>query len=200
MAAIGQAEANARLVADQISGAGLPPGSRILFAGCGPGQMFDFVSTDFLRPFSLTFTDINPEFIEVICRRALDAGLDDSRAVLDDAEAPGVKGPFELAVLVLVLEHLDWKKCLAAQAVLPTRQFLVVIQKNPEGLASNVSPHRELPGSLALASQGESAHLLEEAELLDEFSSLGFELLRTDFRAVADGKEMRGYWFCRRDV
>ena len=195
MAAVGQAEANAYLVRDLVMARGLPSGSRLLFPGCGPGQMFDFVSGGFLNPFSVTFTDINPEFVAMKGMRAKNAGLTGFVSVLDDAEAPAVQGPFDLAVLVLLLEHVSWRKCLTALASLPVREFLIIIQTNPEGLSSNVSPHRILPASLAQAVGGESPHLIKEAELTEHLDRLDFELKAREVRSVLDGKAMTGFWF-----
>lgn len=195
MASVGQAEANALLVRDMVSARELPSRARLLFPGCGPGQMFEFVSGGFLKSYAVVFTDINPEFVELTGRRALEAGLTDAVFLVDDAESPLVQGPADLAVLVLVLEHVDWRKCLAALAALPTHEFLIVTQKNPEAMTTNVSPHRVMPGSLALAAECEKPHLVAESELLEAMNELGFRLDRTDFRPVLDEKVMCGYWF-----
>ena len=52
MAAVGQAQANAHLVADYFLQAPLLPGARILFLGAGTGQVFDYVSPAFLPALS----------------------------------------------------------------------------------------------------------------------------------------------------
>ena len=157
--------------------------------------MFDFVFGGFLEPFSVTFTDINPYFVAMKGMRAKNAGLTGFVSVLDDAEAPAVQGPFDLAVLVLLLEHVSWRKCLTALASLPIQEFLIIIQTNPEGLSSNVSPHRILPASLAQAVGGESPHLIKEAELTEHLDRLDFELKAREVRSVLDGKAMTGFWF-----
>jgi SAM-dependent methyltransferase len=196
MADVGQAQANASLVHDLIEESSLEPGSRILFAGCGPGQMFEYGSWNLLKPFDLTFTDINAQFVARTEERANAAGLQ-FRAVLDDVESPMVVGPFELVVLVLVLEHVDWRKALRALGALQVDRFLIVLQKNPENMETNVSPHRTLRGSLAEASKGEEPHLIKDQDLLAEMIGLGYVPERSADQPVPDEKFMCGRVFRR---
>jgi hypothetical protein len=53
MAAIGQAQANARLVCDLFEAAGVAKGSRVLIAGAGTGQMFDYLPHGFFDGYRL---------------------------------------------------------------------------------------------------------------------------------------------------
>ena len=197
MANVGQAEANAELVRNAILDLPLNQGARLLFAGAGPGQMFDYLDGAFLALFEVVFTDINPAFLTRISERAIAAGLVNVSTQVDDVEDPKIKGPFDLAILVLVLEHVDWKKALSRLSQLPAQAFLLVTQKNPPEIQSNVSPNRVLPGSLALASMGEKPHLIDACELGDFMTDLRFRLRSSETRLVADGKEMMALTFDR---
>ena len=63
MAAVGQAQGNAALVAEYLQAHPPPRHASLLFAGAGTGQMFDFVSPEILLPFNVTFTDINAAYL-----------------------------------------------------------------------------------------------------------------------------------------
>ena len=197
MTDIGQAQANADLVLRLLTEVRLSSGSCVLFAGAGPGQMFDYAATDVLRRLDITFTDINEEFLSRVADRARHAGLTKFQTVLDDVESPHVPGPFDVTVLVLVLEHVNWKLALKALADLPSRRFLIVTQRNPVGLDTNVSPNRPLRGSLQEANQGEEPHLIDDEELRTEMGGLGYKLRNYEERSVLDAKTMCGYVFSR---
>jgi hypothetical protein len=197
MAEVGQAQANAELVHDLIRGLNLQAEARVLFAGAGPGQMFDYVDAELFKTLDITFTDINPEFVGRLEQKARNAGLESFSAVLDDIEAPRVSGPFALAVLVLVLEHVAWRKALVALARLSVARVLIIVQKNPEGLQSAVSPNGILRPSLLAASQGQQAELVDPGELLKQMTDLGYEREIYTQRPVPDGKYMCAYIFAR---
>jgi len=192
---VGQAQANAQIVRDLVLGLQLPRNSKLLFAGAGPGQMFDYVGGDFLRDYELTFTDINPDFLDRTAERAKLAGLSNFETVIDDLEETKLRTPFDLAVVVLVLEHVDWIKALDNLAAMPCNRLLLIIQKNPPEIESNVSPHRPLRGSLQEASSGEQAHLLDESELMTYLAGKGYTVVSKDERAVPDDKRMCGLVF-----
>ena len=197
MADVGQAQANAEIVRDMITRLALPSDSKILFAGAGTGQMFDFVSGAFLSNYALTFTDINEGFLESLRMRATKADLTNITRVIDDVEHTALSGRFDLTVLVLVLEHVNWQRALQSLAALPSKRFLIVLQKNPSEMTTNVSPHRELRGSLAEASKGEQAHLVDEKSLVEFLADLHYRQTGKDERIVPDEKHMCGLMFER---
>ncbi len=188
MSNVGQAQANAELVMDLLEASQLITGDRVLFAGAGPGQMFDFVSHEFLLPYEVTFTDINARFLDRLKRRVTQAGLTRFTVEIDDIEATRLKGPFAAAVVVLVLEHVDWRRALGQLVALKCRWLFLIIQRNPAEMETMVAPNRKLIGSLKEASEGEKPTLLEEIELTGHLESLGFRLERSQNRAVLDGK------------
>src|SRR5882757_5614499 len=103
MARIGQAEANAGLLYDLFAEAAFMPGSRILIAGAGTGQMFDFLPADFLAGYGVTCSDINPAFLEKLSIRY------PCETVIDDIENSQLELGWGAIAVVLVLEHVDWR-------------------------------------------------------------------------------------------
>lgn len=197
MANIGQAQANAHLVRDLILAAGLSEGARVVFAGAGPGQMFEHADADYLRNFDVVFTDINAEFLARLETRAKASGLTRFQTMLDDVEDTKLTGCIEAAVYVLVLEHVDWKKCLESINALKPEILIFVVQRNPTDMSTMVAPHRELPGSLKEASECEKPCLIDQDELVRFMSGIGFSAVSLQEREVPDGKTMCGFVFKR---
>ena len=109
MAAVGQAQANAALVAEYLQARPPSRHAAVLFAGAGTGQMFDYVSPAMLLPFSITFTDINARYLNRLRTRLADTpGLRYS-TVVEDLERTTLSRRFDLVLAVLFLEHLDWR-------------------------------------------------------------------------------------------
>ena len=185
MAATGQPEANADLLGELFRIAPPAPGARILFAGAGTGQYFDYFPPAVLAPYRPLFTDINPLFLDRLAARFA------CQTLVDDIEAPRVAGPFDLAIVILVLEHVEWRRAVTALCGLARRVFTVT-QENPAALAP-----RPLPGTLAALDQ-HPPRLLDRAALIAEFDGWCFELARTSTREVRDGKRMVGLDFKRR--
>jgi hypothetical protein len=158
-----------------------PPvsGAAVWFAGAGTGQFFDDFPREVLEPYRVTCTDINPTFLERL------VGRFPCETAVDDIECPALAGPFELAIVILVLEHVDWRKAVGGLCGIARRVF-VVIQQNPEGLVA-----RALAGTMSLV----RGQLLRPDELIAEFERHGFQMVRTSKRAVRDGKSMVGLEF-----
>lgn len=197
MANVGQAQANAELVAELVRGLDLKAGSRLLFAGAGTGQMFDYVDPSFLSRFEITFSDINPSFLSALAGRLNGSALS-FNSVVDDVEEPKLTGAFQGIILVLVLEHVEWRKALASLAPLCINSFVLVTQENPPEIESAVTPGRELPPSIKLASETTRPELLDETELDAYLGSLGFECSNRLSRQVEDDKVMRGAVYSRK--
>jgi hypothetical protein len=185
MAATGQPQANADLLAELFRDSPPAPGARILFAGAGTGQYFDHFSSAGLAPYRPIFTDLSPHFLERLAARLA------CQTLVDDIEAPRVEGPFDLAIVILVLEHVEWRRAVAELCRIAARVFAIV-QQNPAGLTE-----RPLPGTMA-ALCDLPTQLVDRGELIAEFDGRGFELARTSLRAVRDGKKMVGLDFKRR--
>jgi hypothetical protein len=182
MAATGQPEANADLLAELFRTAPPAPGSRLLVAGAGARHYFDYGAPASLAPYACVCTDINPLFLARLAARF------PCEAMVDNIEAPSVAGPFDLAIVILVLEHVDWRRAVSALCGLAARVFTVT-QENPVGL-----PAHRLPGTLGILSDF-PYRLVDRGELTAHFASLGFGVTRTSIREVADGKRMVGLDF-----
>ncbi len=185
MAAIGQAQANGSLVAELFAAAAPPAGSRVLIAGAGAGQMFEYCSPDTFRAYQLVCSDINPAYLKRLRTRC------ECQTVVDDIEDSLLVPGFSVIIVVLVLEHVDWRKALASLSRLRPEQVMAVIQRNPEGEL----PHRERIGTMRLFGTEIEPKLIEASELIAEFERLGFRLRLQQERPVADGKTMAGYLF-----
>src|SRR5713101_7078807 len=120
MAAVGQAEANAGLIQELFRDHAPPPGARLLFAGAGTGQCFDYLPANIVAPFRTTFSDINPGYLDRLSARI--HGVDFTTAV-DDIESSQLAGAFDLAIVILVLEHVHWRKAVAGLAGQAERVF-----------------------------------------------------------------------------
>jgi hypothetical protein len=185
MAAVGQAQANADLLAELFRDHPPPAGSRVHIAGAGTGQYFDYFPPDRLAPYRMTFTDINPLFLARFQTRW---PMKAEAIGVDDIEAPTQPGPYDLTIAILVLEHIDWRRAITAMCARTARAFVVIQEDPPEPLV------RPLPGSMAILREA-LPHLVSRDELIEAFRAEGFELSRTSTRDVPDGKRMIGLDF-----
>lgn len=188
MASIGQAQANADLVAELFAVSPPREGGSVWFAGAGTGQMFDFVDRGLLRPYRTTFSDINPDFLERLAARLQGSGLAIETRV-DDVELPELAACFDLVVAVLVLEHVDWRRAVAGICALSAGRVFVVIQENPPDCVQ-----RAAVGTMQVLREIEP-HDMDCDALVRAFEEKGFGLHRTSIREVADGKKMVGLEF-----
>ena len=186
MAAIGQAQANAEHVRDFLALVEPPSGARLLIAGAGPGQMFDHLLPEVFQPYSAVFSDINPRFLTRLRERCPGA-----LCVVDDIERTALAGPFYAVMETLMLEHVDWRKGLAALTALQAKYLYLVVQRNPPGMATAVSPSRTPPGTMRIFAQAQS-FLLDLAELTAALNAAGYAIVSEHPRPVADGKTMLG--------
>jgi hypothetical protein len=143
---------------------------------------------DVLAGYRATFSDINPIFLERLAARV------NGEMVLEDIEDPTVQGSFEMAIAVLVLEHVDWQRAVAGLAARSARIF-AVIQENPAAPAPVA-----LTGTMAALAEVPpecGPKIVDPAELAAALGGHGFELTRQSLREVANGKRMRGLDFRR---
>jgi SAM-dependent methyltransferase len=186
MARIGQAETNAALLLDLFEGAALPCGARVLIAGAGTGQMFGYLPSDFLAGCAVTCSDVNPAFLETLRGRyACDTVIDD----LEDSQLPP---GWDAIAIVLVLEHVDWRRAVQSLARLRPGRLLLIVQRNPANVAAAVTPGRMPPGTMRVFAGEAPPHLVPVPELLDALAGQGFTLEREEARPVQDGKSMIG--------
>jgi SAM-dependent methyltransferase len=189
MAAIGQAQANASLVRDLLQHIAIPAGSRVLIAGAGSGQMFDYISSEVFNPYRLLCSDISPRFLARLRERL------NCETVLDDVEDSRLEPGFGVIILVLVLEHVDYRKALTSLSGLAPERFIIVIQVNPSSMTSALSPGRTMPGTMRVFAEETPPRLVPFNELSEELGKYGFHLERRQEVLVADDKKMIGLVF-----
>jgi hypothetical protein len=194
MAAIGQAEANAHLILHLIESHPPRVDETLLVAGAGTGQMFDYVSPELLTPYNVVFTDIRAEFLDRLRSRLHGVTVLRFKTVVDDVERSEC-GAIDAAALVLVLEHVNWRRAVGELIGAGARRLYIVIQVNPPDQQDAVTPTRILPGTLALVSAEAKPELVKETELLQLLQARGYALLHRREVAVPDGKTMLGLVF-----
>jgi hypothetical protein len=192
MAAVGQAQANAGLIDGLLHSYPPPPGAAIWFAGAGTGQLFEFLDPYVLTPWRTVFTDINRGYLERLAARVNRAEGVRFHMAVDDIERCGLRGGFDLAIAVLLLEHVDWRAAAATLARLSASRVFVGIQENPPGLSSALT--RPVTDSMAVFREARP-RLIPRGELAGEFDRLGFGVRKLAEAPVADGKKMLGFLF-----
>lgn len=196
MAAIGQAQAAAALTREIIQSAGSPDGGRIAIVGAGTGQMLDFLDPSLFRPFRITCTDLNPSFLARLKERLAQHGLT-ALVFEDNIESTSIEPKPELLLATLVLEHIDWRLGVECFAALRPAACGVIIQQNPPGMTSAVTPNRRVPPSIAKAVEIAHAALVPQEELVAAFDALGYTPKDRWTRDVADGKQLIAFLFLR---
>jgi hypothetical protein len=196
MARIGQAQAGAELACQIIRSADPPAGAQVAIVGAGTGQALDFVDPALFRPFRLTFTDLNPAFLARLSRRLDRHGLV-ATVLEDDIEQTKLASEPDLLLATLLLEHIDWRRGVEAIAGLRPTACGIVIQENPEGMTSAITPGRQIPPSIARAVEIAHATLVPREDLLAAFAVRGYRCQDTWVREVADGKRLLAMLFGR---
>jgi hypothetical protein len=197
MAAVGQAQANAALVETMMTTGPAPQRMTVLFAGAGTGQMFEYVSPSFLTPYRVTFTDINAAFLDRLRERLTGSDLQ-YETVVDDIENSTLSGPFGIAVVVLVLEHVEWQKALDTLVAFQPEIVHLVVQRNPPDMGDAITPGRTLPPSIARASEKAQPRLIDPDAIGSFLGGRRYGLIRRVEQPVPDDKTMIGLTFALR--
>ena len=121
-------------------------------------------------------------------------GLDGELHADDFEQTRLAVGP-ALLVATLLLEHIDWRRGVESIAALRPGVCAIVIQENPPGMATAVTPGRVVPSSIAKAMETAHATLVARAELVAAMAGRGYELRSEEAREVADGKRLVGLLF-----
>jgi hypothetical protein len=196
MAAIGQAQAGAELAASLLAAAQAPARSHVVIAGAGTGQMFDFLDAAIWRRYRLTCTDLNPAFLARLKERLDRYGLE-AELVADDFEKTALRAGGDLLLATLLLEHIDWHRGVDVISELRPERCGIVLQENPPGMATAVTPGRTLPASITTALEFGRPTLVPKEEFLRAMSAAGYECTETATRDVADGKRLIALLFRR---
>ncbi|MBV9225682.1 MAG: class I SAM-dependent methyltransferase [Acidobacteriaceae bacterium] len=189
MTAIGQAQAAAALTQSIIQATTPLEGARLVIVGAGTGQMLDFMDASLLRPFQITCTDLNRSFLLRLEERLTRYGLQ-ATILEDDIEHTMLSPGPDLLLATLVLEHIDWRRGVEVFAELRPQACGVIMQENPVGMLSAVTPDRRVPPSIAKAVEIAHPTLVPQTELIAAFDGRGYECRARDTQEVADGKRL----------
>jgi hypothetical protein len=196
MAAIGQAQAAADLTQYLFDAATPAAGSRIIIAGAGTGQMFDFLDATIFNAYRLVCVDLNPNYLRLLRERMQAKGAR-AAIVADDIEHSALKPDCELLLATLLLEHIDWRRGVEAFAELEPRICGIIVQENPPEMLSAITPGRTVPPSLAQAMERAHPTLIPREGLIEAMNERGYLLSSTAAREVADGKRLVALLFQR---
>ncbi len=196
MAAIGQAQAAAELTVWMFEAAGLAEGDAVTIAGAGTGQMFDFLDAGIFRRYRSTFADLNPVYLARLRERLARHGIA-AEVVEDDIEQTRLAPGADLLGATLLLEHVDWRQGVESFGRLRPRTCGIVIQENPAGMNTAVTPGRRVPASIATAMQTAHATLVAPDALIEAMGANGYGLRARESRGVADGKRLVALLFGR---
>lgn len=196
MAAIGQARAAAALTRQIIRCAEPPTDTRVVIVGAGTGQMLDFLDPALLRPFRITCTDLNRSFLARLEERLVTCGLT-ATVFQDDIEHTALESGPDLLLATLVLEHIDWHRGVEGLAGLRPATCGIIIQENPPGMSSAVTPGRAIPLSIAKAFEIAHPTIVPRDELLAAFEHQGYKCKTICAQEVADSKRLIALLFRR---
>jgi hypothetical protein len=85
---------------------------------------------------------------------------------------------------------MDWRKGIEAITELRPSACGVIIQENPPGMTTAVTPGRRIPPSIAAAFEIAQPKLIPYGELLSAFEDRAYRSVFTDYQEVADGKRL----------
>ena len=190
MADVGQAQANAWIVRSFID-RWLNRPARVLVAGAGTGQLFDYAGDRVFDGLDVVFTDISPGLLDCLRARVATCHFKSVAIQLDDLEDTRIDGSMDAAIVVLVFEHIDWRKGVRSLARIAPRRCLVVIQRNPPQPIA-----RPLAGTLAVLDRA-APTLVEPEDLQRVLAAHGYAVLERDDVEVPDGKTMIALVFGR---
>ena len=192
-AAIGQAEANAEIVKQMLAEHPLSPNSRLLIAGGSTGQLFDYVRPqDLGSNVELLLTDINPSFLAKARERLQRFSGINYQTLLDDIEDTKLKGGYGGVLVVLVLQHVEWRKALESLLSLsPNKLYIIEQEQDPSQHA--VTKSRKLSDAWRRYAEVANPKLVQRQELTDFLQKRGYQVAGKYERAVPDNKTMYGF-------
>jgi hypothetical protein len=191
LARVGQAQVNARLLVELLAASSLRADAELLLAGVGTGQLFDYADVAALARYRLTCTDINASFLAALKTRLRATPQLRVSVILDDLETTQLRGPFDAAAAILVLEHIEWRKGVAALVELRPAWIFLVIQRN-EATPEMVPMQRDLAPSIRAFGQVARPTPVAEADLTAALAASGYTLDQRHERPVPDRKTMLG--------
>ena len=198
MAAIGQAQANAEIIQQMFRDYDLRKEAKLLISGCGTGQLFDYAKPSDLGDFELTLTDINSAYLSATEQRLGKFGGVKYNLKIDDIEATNLQGHYDGILIVLVLQHVEWKKALDSMSKLkPTRFYIIEQEQDPT--QHFVTKSRKLSQAFQKYAEIANPQLIPRNELIDYLKEKGYSNVKIYERQVPDNKTMVGFVFEKRN-
>jgi len=108
----------------------------------------------------------------------------------DDIEDTALEPGPDLLLAALLLEHIDWRRGVGVFARLGPAACGIIIQENPRGMQSAVTPGRSIPPSIAKAVEKAHPALVPYDDLVGAFAAHGYICKDTCALEVADGKRL----------
>ena len=194
MAAIGQVQANAEIVKQMFEDYPLRNGAKLLIAGCGTGQLFDYLKPSDLGNLELTLTDINPPYLSATEQRLRKFGGVKYNLKIDDIEATNLQGHYDGILIVLVLQHVEYKKALASMLSLNPSRFYIIEQEQ-DTTQHAVAKGRKLTEAWKKYAEMANPQLIQRKELTGYLKEKGYVNIKVYEREVPDNKRMVGFVF-----
>ncbi len=196
MANIGQAEANAGIVKQMFKDHPLESGSKLVVPGCGTCQLFDYIIPSDLGKIELFFTDINPSYLSKVKERLAKFPGTKYHTIIDDIEKTRLKGKYEGALIILVLQHVEWKKALDSICNLRASK-LYVIEQEQDPTQHTVTKSRQLSDSIRKYAEIANPQLIPRKELVEYVGRKKYVIVGKYEKEVPDNKIMYGFVFER---
>lgn len=184
---VGQAAVNADLIKKMISQFPLQADSTLYVPGCGTGQMFDFLKPSDLGKLNFIFSDYKPEFLEKLKNR-LPSGTK-FQTLLDDVEESELDQKADAALIVLLLEHVDWKRALDNILKVQPEKIFLIIQEQ-DATDSMINKNRQLRPSMKKFSEIAKTELVDRKELERYLNLYQFQLQAIFIETVPHTKRM----------
>ena len=128
--------------------------------------------------------------------RFLRSGRRNVHFVIVDMEVT-LKDRFDVVVVVLVLEHIDWQRGVQNIHTLAPTLLHIVIHLNPVWMVDAIAPRRALNKSMQALAETARPVLVASDRLIDFLTQLGYRLQVRDERPAPDSKAMVGLSFNR---
>jgi len=191
MLATKQVQANVKILEKMLNDFPIKEGTNILVPGCGTGQIFDYIDINLFSNYHLTLTDINKEYLKKIDQRFKKNQKISYKIIEDDIEIPKIQQKFDSSILILVLEHIEWKKALENILNLGVNSVYIIIQKQDKN-KQIVTSYKNIPKSITKFSTITKSQLIDEHKIKQYFKKNGFNLLKSYSEKIMDNREMIG--------
>jgi hypothetical protein len=129
--------------------------------------MLDFVDAALFHRFRMIFTDLNRSFSPAW-------GQLSATILKDDIEHTALE-PGRISFKTLLLEHIDWRRGVEVFTRLRPATCGIIVQENPRGITSAVTPGRRIPPSIAEAIEIAHPTLVPIEDLLAAFEDCGYK-------------------------